>query len=203
MSEARPSADPRAVRVSTAPSTALPGDPVLVVAPAVEPGARYLIDGAPADARLSRLDEVRGRLEIKDQDAAARTDVLLGASRPGPDRGTILREVVVDGWRFEIQVENEEQVRLRERARRGDAAAADGGPVTLRAVIPGRVVAVAVKNGDAVVAGQQLLVVEAMKMQNEIQAPRDGIVERVAVAVGKTIEIGDLLVVIQAVSAPS
>ena len=50
--------------------------------------------------------------------------------------------------------------------------------------------------GDAVSAGQQLLVVEAMKMQNELRAPRDGTVERVAVAAGRTIEVGDLLLVL-------
>ena len=51
--------------------------------------------------------------------------------------------------------------------------------------------------GEAVVAGQQLLVVEAMKMQNELRAPRDGVVSRVAVAPGETIEIGDLLLVLE------
>jgi pyruvate carboxylase len=58
------------------------------------------------------------------------------------------------------------------------------------------VVSVSVTAGDAVAAGQQLLVVEAMKMQNELRAPREGIVDRVGVAVGSSIEIGDLLVVI-------
>jgi biotin carboxyl carrier protein len=50
--------------------------------------------------------------------------------------------------------------------------------------------------GDSVEAGQQVLVVEAMKMQNELRAPREGSVERVGVAVGDTIEVGDLLIVI-------
>ena len=63
-------------------------------------------------------------------------------------------------------------------------------------MIPGRVAAVAVAVGDAVTAGQTLLVVEAMKMQNELRSPRDGVVERVAVAVGETIDLGDLLVVL-------
>jgi biotin carboxyl carrier protein len=50
--------------------------------------------------------------------------------------------------------------------------------------------------GDSVEAGQQILVVEAMKMQNELRAPREGAVEHIGVAVGDTIEVGDLLVVI-------
>ena len=45
-------------------------------------------------------------------------------------------------------------------------------------------------------AGQQLLVVEAMKMQNELRAPRAGTIEKIAVGPGQTIEVGDLLVVI-------
>ncbi len=51
--------------------------------------------------------------------------------------------------------------------------------------------------GDDVAAGQRLLAVEAMKMENELRAPRDGTVERVAVAVGQTVELGDPLVVIR------
>ena len=51
--------------------------------------------------------------------------------------------------------------------------------------------------GDAVTAGDRLLAVEAMKMENEVRAPRDGTVERVAVGAGETVELGDVLVVIR------
>ncbi len=50
--------------------------------------------------------------------------------------------------------------------------------------------------GDSVAAGQALLVVEAMKMQNELRAPRAGTVQRVATSAGATVEIGELLVVL-------
>ena len=100
------------------------------------------------------------------------------------------------GWRIEVEVEPERRAVLRERARRSAGAASQGGPVEVRAIIPGRVVAVSVRPGDDVEAGQQILVVEAMKMQNELARPREGSVERVGVAVGDTIEVGDLLVVI-------
>ena len=66
----------------------------------------------------------------------------------------------------------------------------------MRAIIPGRVVSVSVVPGDEVVAGQQLLVVEAMKMQNELRAPRAGTVDSVATGAGRTIEVGDLLLVL-------
>ncbi|MBI3745900.1 MAG: acetyl-CoA carboxylase biotin carboxyl carrier protein subunit, partial [Chloroflexi bacterium] len=85
---------------------------------------------------------------------------------------------------------------LRERARRGREEIEHSGPSEVHAIIPGVVVSVSIVAGDAVSAGQQLLVVEAMKMQNELRAPRDGTVERVAVAAGQTIEVGDLLLVL-------
>jgi biotin carboxyl carrier protein len=108
-----------------------------------------------------------------------------------------VREVVVDGWRFVVEVEPARRALLRERARRSAEAASHGGPAEVRAVIPGRVVAVAVVEGDPVAAGGELLVVEAMKMQNEVRSPRDGVVRRVAVGVGESVELGDLLVVIE------
>ena len=78
--------------------------------------------------------------------------------------------------------------RRRGRAR-GDPPRPDRGPCHH----PGtRRVGRAVTPGDAVAAGQRLLAVEAMKMQNELRAPRDGIVERVAVAAGQTVELGDV-----------
>lgn len=106
-------------------------------------------------------------------------------------------EVVVDGWRFELLVEDESRADLRERASRDrTAAGAAGGPLEIRAIIPGRVVAVAVAPGDTVEAGQTLLAVEAMKMQNELRAPRAGTVTRVPAAAGATVEVGDVLVVL-------
>ncbi len=113
-----------------------------------------------------------------------------------PDHGHSRLEVVVDGWRFELDVEDAARAALRERATRGAHAAGPSAPVDIRAIIPGRVAAVRVTGGDDVEAGQTLLVVEAMKMQNELRAPRAGRVERVAVGEGQTIEVGDLLVVL-------
>lgn len=63
----------------------------------------------------------------------------------------------------------------------------------VNAYMPGRVVAIHVEEGQAVTAGQGILVLEAMKMQNEIQAEHDGVVKRVCVAAGQAVEGGDLL----------
>ena len=106
-------------------------------------------------------------------------------------------EVVIDGWRFELDVEDAGRADLRVRATRGSDATTRGGPTEVRAIIPGRVVSVVVNPGDAVTTGGRLLSVEAMKMENEVRAPRDGMVERVAVGPGDTVDPGDLLVVIR------
>jgi 3-methylcrotonyl-CoA carboxylase alpha subunit len=126
----------------------------------------------------------------------SRTRVLLGHEHRRTSDGAIVLEVVVGGWRVEVEVEPDRRAALRERARRGREAAGEAGPLEIRAIIPGRIVAVSVASGDNVEAGQQLLVLEAMKMQNELRSPRHGTIEHVKAAVGQNVEVGDLLVVI-------
>ncbi len=67
----------------------------------------------------------------------------------------------------------------------------------LKAPMPGKVVEIKVKVGDAVTSGQPLAVVEAMKMQNELGAPGTGTVVQVLVAVGQTVESGAVLIRIE------
>lgn len=77
------------------------------------------------------------------------------------------------------------------------AGASAGGRVTLSSPMPGKVVRVLVKAGDQVAAQQGLLVVEAMKMQNEVQAPRAGRVAELRVTEGQTVNAGEALAVIE------
>ena len=123
----------------------------------------------------------------------------LGSSAAARSVSGVLQavEVVVDGWRFELDVEDADRAELRARATSGRDAAAHDSPTEVRAIIPGRVVSVAVNPGDVVTAGGRLLAVEAMKMENEVRAPRDGVVERVTVGPGDTVDLGDLLVVVR------
>jgi biotin carboxyl carrier protein len=202
--------DARAVRVGVVASARLVGDPAITLSPPPDPATRLpqdvdpgpvlpLIDGVATAVRLERFGDARARFVESAAGISGeevRTDLQLGAVRVDPGHGTRIREVVVDGWRIEVELEFERRAALRERARRGAGVASRGGPVEVRAIIPGRVVAVSVVVGDSVEAGQQILVVEAMKMQNELRAPREGSVQRVGVAVGDTIEVGDLLVII-------
>ena len=64
------------------------------------------------------------------------------------------------------------------------------GPVTVKATLPGLVVAVAVQAGVEVAEGDPLLTIEAMKMQNEVRAPRAGRIVEVSVATGQTVATG-------------
>ena len=76
-------------------------------------------------------------------------------------------------------------------------ALADGGRALVEAVMPGKVVKVLAAAGDEVRAGQGLVVLEAMKMENEVPAPRAGKVLSVDVVPGQTVESGSVLVVIE------
>ena len=123
--------------------------------------------------------------------------LVIGIARRRVSDGLMVREVLIDGWRVEVELEAEDRAALRDRARRGAPARTTGGPLEVRAELPGRVVRLLVAPGEQVDAGQQLLVIEAMKMLNELRAPRAGTVGRVAVDVGDGVDLGDLLVVLE------
>lgn len=81
------------------------------------------------------------------------------------------------------------------RGRRHGGAEAEGRQQIV-APMPGKVVRLLVKAGDSVEPGQGLLVVEAMKMQNEIRSPKNGTVERVLVSEGQAVNAGEVLCVV-------
>lgn len=82
------------------------------------------------------------------------------------------------------------------RARRMATREQAGGRAELKAMMPGRVVNLLVKVGDEVAPQQGIIVVEAMKMENELKSPKAGKVTDIKVAPGQTVEKGALLVVI-------
>ncbi|HRK02922.1 MAG TPA: acetyl-CoA carboxylase biotin carboxyl carrier protein subunit [Oligoflexia bacterium] len=83
---------------------------------------------------------------------------------------------------------------------RSDAQGSTGSKI-LKSSMPGRIVRVLCKPGDRVSAGQPLLVLEAMKMENEIAASVSGLIEKVAVTADQKIETGEILLTIDAGSA--
>lgn len=96
----------------------------------------------------------------------------------------------LDGWPVALSVMDE----LRAQALAAQGPVAGSGNLT--ADIPGLVVDIRITAGQAVHRGEPLIVVEAMKMQNELAAGVTGTVERIAVAVGQSVNPGDILVVI-------
>jgi biotin carboxyl carrier protein len=84
------------------------------------------------------------------------------------------------------------------RDRRGPADAdASKGPVVIRAQMPGKIIKLLVDVGAPVEAGQGLIVVEAMKMQNEVKAPKIGTVTKILAVPGATVAAGEMLVVVE------
>ena len=94
-------------------------------------------------------------------------------------------QVLLRGRLFPITVEDEREKRLRSAAGGG---VAETGEFHLRAPMPGLVVAIPVEEGQSIQKGQVLLILESMKMQNELKAPRDGTVGRIRVKPGETVE---------------
>ena len=115
-------------------------------------------------------------------------------------------EVELNGKKYTIDVERSEAVAIPTIATPKPAAAAApvaaapaapkaaAGANAIVAPLPGSVVSISVKVGDAVKAGQQLAVIEAMKMENEILAPADGTIKAVHVSAGQAVQQGDALI---------
>ena len=105
-----------------------------------------------------------------------------------------VHEISVAGARVEVEVVDPLSLK---RKRREDEM---GGGGTIKALMPGRVVRVLVAKGDQVSKGAGLIILEAMKMENEIQAPADGTVDDIFVEPGQTVEAGaDLLHLVSSV----
>ena len=113
--------------------------------------------------------------------------------------------ITVNGTAYEVEVEEKGGAvaaapRAAAPAPRAAAPAPAAKPVaagaaTVTAPMPGKVLEVKCKAGDAVKSGQVLLILEAMKMQNEIMAPADGTIADVRVSAGSTVNTGDVMIV--------
>ena len=103
----------------------------------------------------------------------------------------------VDGRRFDVRVHAPDDPVLVEARRRREARRAGGGRSagagTVTSPMQGGVLKVEVAEGDEVVAGQVIAIIEAMKMENEIAAPRAGVVTDLAVVAGQTVTVGQAI----------
>ncbi len=146
-----------------------------------DPGWRCVLDGhsMQVDAVLTRRDVisliVAGRsYEIKREQTANDLHMWVGDER------------------FGVEVRDPRSLRAR-RATGAD----EHGPRKLLAPMPGRVVRILVEEKSQVEAGQGVVVVEAMKMQNEIKSPKKGTVQKIVAVVGATVNGGDVLAIVE------
>ncbi|MCD4847642.1 MAG: biotin/lipoyl-binding protein [Candidatus Aegiribacteria sp.] len=150
------------------------------------------------------------RLEVRPHDELFQMEIdgkkkIISISRISPAHLSIL----IDGKSFNVEVEHFEkdyQVSTRgevynlsvidEREVTTSSEQSDSGEKVIKAPMPGLVVEINVNEGDQVKAGDTLLVLEAMKMQNEIAAPASGIILNISVKSGATVNSGDDLLVL-------
>ncbi len=118
------------------------------------------------------------------------------AGRPYKVKVKDERTVVVDGRQFAVEMSGRASV-ARKTVKPVKAAANGSDKGAVLAPMPGKVVQLRVKEGERVASGAVLLILEAMKMMNEIKAPSEGVVKRIAVAAGQTVQNGDVLAVIE------
>jgi biotin carboxyl carrier protein len=141
------------------------------------------LDGRPVDVDVARLGP--GRYSLRVPGTGQQHDVRVTSTAIG---GQV--DVVVGGTTVAVTRRVGPS-----RSRHGAGATGDG-PQRLLAPMPGKVVRVLVQPGDEVVARQGVIVVEAMKMENELRAGRPGVVREVLVVEGASVEAGTPLVVI-------
>jgi biotin carboxyl carrier protein len=156
--------------------------------------------GEPEDLLVEIRDATRASVKTPDSEVLAdvarlpdgRTSVILPSGRQVTGRAFLRSEGRAETWvgarRLAIRLSDP----LRELAGQGDGVSAAAAEV--RAQIPGRVVEVRVRPGDRVSAGTTLVVLEAMKMQNEIQAESDARVVAVLCAAGQAVDTGAILI---------
>jgi biotin carboxyl carrier protein len=96
--------------------------------------------------------------------------------------------IVVGHQRFSASVRDPRSFRSRQRA-----GASEQGVKKITAPMPGKVVRILAAVGDQVETGQSVIVIEAMKMQNELKAPKSGVIKKITVAEGAAVEAGQAL----------
>jgi len=140
-----------------------------------------MIDGDTFPVDLQAIDEVTYSLLMSNRSYEALVDTA------GDELAVLLA-----GRMYTAQVLDERARRLS----RVDGSSVSSGELTLKSPMPGLIVAVPVAEGQVVKKGQTVLVLESMKMENELKAPRDGTVSSIKVKVRQSVEQHQPLVVI-------
>lgn len=165
---------------------------------------------------IAELDDEKHAVEIKRNGSKLTADIdgrlyELDASEPEPNVFLFKLENKIyqifvspnesEGKAFSVNADNRnydiklyDPKRLRGSSGGGESA---GGASEIRTAMPGKLVRVLVEAGAEIKKGDGVLIVEAMKMQNEMKAPKDGIVKEIRFAEGATVSAGDVLAVIE------
>lgn len=147
-------------------------------------GSTVLLDGTPINVDLVRSGATELYSVLLDGHSH---EMLVNADR-------FTYQISVRGVQLQVQVEDERARRLN-RARR--LPTLPEGELAIIAPIPGLVVRVLVKEGEAIEEGQPVVLLEAMKMENELRAVRSGIVKSVVVSAGQRVEQNTPLIVLE------
>jgi biotin carboxyl carrier protein len=150
-------------------------------------GERITVDGTDASADLRRLGGTALRHLLLD--GASHAFVAREGDTPGR------WEIHLAARRFEADVLDERTRTIRSMSA---ASAAPRGPRAIRAPMPGLVVRLEVEEGEEVRGGQGIVIIEAMKMENELRADGGGVVARILVQAGQAVEKGAVLVEFEA-----
>jgi acetyl/propionyl-CoA carboxylase alpha subunit len=164
-------------------------------------GEEYLLDVRTVDGQVRyKLEESGSEAGLALEKTASIEEIMPGVFSiiDGHRSFTVRILAVENGWeawlggqRFDLNLSDP-----RDRRSQGTAIAASG-PQEIRAFMPGKVIKVLVAAGDEVRAGASLIVVEAMKMQSEMKAPKDGRITKIHAVEGATVGAGEPLIGIE------
>jgi biotin carboxyl carrier protein len=168
-------------------------------------GEEYSLDlqrnGTDSKYRLAAQQTGADRQSIRNSSGTASViEVMPGVFSVLLSHRSFTVYVVPNGENLEVWTGGERHVvsiaDARDRASKKKKVSA-AGPIELRALMPGKVIKLLVRIGTAVEVGQGLIVVEAMKMQNEMKSPKKGIVSRIHAVEGATVVAGEALIVVE------
>lgn len=166
------------------------------------------IDGRSYEVQLTRLKtEGRWRCRLREDHAGPVKEYELDVREVQPELLSLLlngrsydveREVMPEGLvvsverrRYSAEVEDARSLPMRRAGSSGH-----NGPRKLTAPMPGRILRVLAPEGASVEQGQAILVIEAMKMQNELKAPKKGVLRKIMVGEGAAANAGDVLAIV-------
>lgn len=152
-------------------------------------GYEVLVDGRRHLVDAAHIGRTAWSLLVRDAEGSASRSIEAAVLRRTASSGF---DVHIDGFHIPVQLRGG----LGRRTRDVGTGGRGSGPQRVVAPMPGKVLRVLVEPGDAVKARQGLVVVEAMKMENELRATREGQVREVLVSEGQSVEAGTALVVI-------